>query len=62
MLRDTRIAIVHCLVIGYLPAALLYAMRSARRTVLVLQKVNAKILHLKPIRVDAAQPLLILIV
>jgi len=39
MLRDTRIAIVHCLVTGYLPAALLYAMRSGRRTVLVLQKV-----------------------
>ena len=28
MLRDIRIAVVHCLVIGYLPAALLYAMRS----------------------------------
>lgn len=41
MLRDTRIAIVHCLVMGYLPAALLYAMRSGRRTVLVLQKVLA---------------------
>ena len=41
MLRDIRIAIVHCLVIGYLPAALLYAMRSGRCTVLVLQKVLA---------------------
>ncbi len=41
MLRDTRIAIVHCLVMGYLPAALLHAMRSGRRTVLVLQKVLA---------------------
>lgn len=39
MLRDIRIAIVHCLVIGYLPAALLYGMRSGRRTVLVLKKV-----------------------
>jgi hypothetical protein len=41
MLRDTRIAIIHCLVIGYLPAALIYAMRSGRRTVLELQKVLA---------------------
>jgi hypothetical protein len=36
-LRDLRIAIVHCLVVGYLPAALLQVMRSAKRTVLVLQ-------------------------
>ena len=41
MLRDIRIAIVHCLVTGYLLAALLYAIRSGRRTVLVLQKVLA---------------------
>lgn len=41
MLRDIRIAIVHCLLMGYLPAALLCAMRSGRRTVLVLQKVLA---------------------
>lgn len=41
MLRDIRIAIVHCLVVGYLPAALLHAMRSGRRTVLELQKVLA---------------------
>jgi len=39
MLRDTRIAIVHCLMAGYLPAALLYVMRNGRRTVLILQKV-----------------------
>ena len=38
MLRDIRITIVHCLVIGYLPAALLHALRSGRRTVLALQK------------------------
>lgn len=38
MLRDVRIAIVHCLVMGYLPAALLHALRSGRRTVLALQK------------------------
>jgi len=39
VLRDVRIAIIHCLVVGYLPAALLYALRSGRRTVLELQKV-----------------------
>ena len=39
MLRDIRIAIVHCLVTGYLPAAFLYALRNGRRTVLMLQKV-----------------------
>ena len=39
VLRDIRIAIIHCLVAGYLPAALLYAVRSGRRTVLELQKV-----------------------
>jgi len=37
MLRDVRLAIVNCLVIGYLPAAFLHVMRSGRRTVLVLQ-------------------------
>ena len=37
ILRDLRIAIVHCLIIGYLPAALLHVLRSGRRTVLVLQ-------------------------
>ena len=37
MLRDVRIAIVLCLVTGYLPAALLGVLRSGRRTVLVLQ-------------------------
>lgn len=41
VLRDTRLAFVHCLVVGYLPAALLHAMRSGRRTVLELQKVLA---------------------
>jgi hypothetical protein len=37
VLRDIRLAIVHCLVMGYLAAALLYAVTSARRTVLMLQ-------------------------
>jgi hypothetical protein len=37
ILRDLRLAIVHCLLIGYAPAAFLYAQRSGRRTVLVLQ-------------------------
>jgi hypothetical protein len=37
-LRDVRIAFVHCLVIGYLPAAFLYVMRDGRRTILVLQQ------------------------
>lgn len=37
VLRDVRIAIVLCLVIGYLPAAFLHVVRSGRRTVLVLQ-------------------------
>ena len=37
VLRDVRLAIVHCLVIGYLPAAFLHVVRSGRRTVLVLQ-------------------------
>lgn len=39
VLRDLRITIVHCLVMGYLPAALLHAIQSSRRTVLVLQEV-----------------------
>ena len=38
-LRDFRIAIVHCLQVGYLPAAFLYVMRSSRQTVLLLQDV-----------------------
>jgi len=37
VLRDVRIAIVNCLVIGYLPAAFLHVMRSGRRTVLQLR-------------------------
>ena len=38
-LRDIRIAVIHCLIMGYLPAALLHMLRSGRRTVLVLQNV-----------------------
>ncbi len=38
VLRDVRIAIVHCLIIGYLPAAFLHVLRSGRRTVFVLQR------------------------
>jgi len=38
VLRDMRIAVVHCLVIGYLPAAFLYVLRDGRRTILVLQQ------------------------
>jgi hypothetical protein len=37
ILRDLRLAIVHCLLIGYLPAAFLHVLQSGRRTVLVLQ-------------------------
>ena len=37
MLRDLRIAIVHCLVIGYMPAAFLSVLRNGLRTVLVLR-------------------------
>ncbi len=37
VLRDLRLAVVHCLLIGYLPAAILHVLRSGRRTVLVLQ-------------------------
>jgi hypothetical protein len=36
-LRDIRIAIVLCLVTGYVPAAFLHVMRNGRRTVLMLQ-------------------------
>lgn len=38
-LRDFRIAVVHCLQAGYLPAALLYVLRSGRRTILDLQDI-----------------------
>lgn len=38
ILRDLRIAFVHCLVIGYLPAAFVQAMRNGRRTVMELQE------------------------
>lgn len=38
VLRDVRLAFVHCLVIGYLPAAFLHVLQSGRRTVLVLQE------------------------
>ncbi|MEN8184659.1 MAG: hypothetical protein ABFS46_19220 [Myxococcota bacterium] len=37
ILRDLRLAIVHCLLIGYVPAAFLYVLQSGRRTVLMLQ-------------------------
>lgn len=37
VLRDVRLAIVHCLLIGYLPAAFLHVLQSGRRTVLQLQ-------------------------
>ena len=37
VLRDIRLAIVLCLVTGYVPAAFLYVMRNGRRTVLELQ-------------------------
>ena len=37
VLRDTRLAIVHCLLIGYLPAAFLHVVRNGRRKVLALQ-------------------------
>ena len=36
-LRDLRIAIVHCLQVGYLPAAFLYVLQTSRRTVFVLK-------------------------
>lgn len=37
ILRDLRISIVHCLLAGYLPAALLQVLRNSRRTVARLQ-------------------------
>ena len=37
VLRDIRLAIIHCLLIGYLPAAFLHAVRNGRRKVLALQ-------------------------
>jgi len=37
VLRDIRLAVVQCLMIGYLPAAFVHVVRSGRRTVLVLQ-------------------------
>lgn len=41
VLRDFRIAVVNCLMVGYLPAALLQVLRSARKTVFDLQDVLA---------------------
>ena len=38
VLRDLRLAFVHCLVIGYLPAAFLHVLQSGRRTVFVLRE------------------------
>ncbi len=37
VLRDLRLAVVHCLLAGYLPAAFLYVLRSGRKTVFALQ-------------------------
>lgn len=37
ILRDLRISIVHCLLVGYLPAALLHVIRNGKRTVARLQ-------------------------
>lgn len=37
ILRDLRLAIMHCLLAGYLPAAFLHVMRSGRHNVLALQ-------------------------
>lgn len=37
VLRDLRLAIVHCLLAGYLPAAFLRVIQSGRRNVLLLQ-------------------------
>lgn len=37
ILRDLRISIVHCLLVGYLPAALLHVLRNGKRTVARLQ-------------------------
>lgn len=38
ILRDLRLAIVHCLLAGYLPAAFLHVIQSGRRHVLLLQE------------------------
>jgi hypothetical protein len=38
VLRDLRLAIVHCLLAGYLPAAFLHVIQSGRRNVLVLRE------------------------
>ena len=38
LLRDLRLAVVHCLLAGYLPAALLRVVQSGRRQVLSLRK------------------------
>jgi len=38
ILRDFRIAVVHCLLLGYLPAAFLALVQGGRRTVLALQE------------------------
>lgn len=38
MLRDFRIAVIHCLLAGYLPAAFLAVLRGGRRTVLALRR------------------------
>lgn len=38
-LRDFRLALVHCLVIGYLPAAFVLVLQRSRQTVLSLQEV-----------------------
>ena len=37
VLRDIRLAIVFCLLLGYVPAAVLHVIRNGRRTVFVLQ-------------------------
>ena len=38
ILRDFRIAVVHCLLVGYLPAAFLAVVQGGKRTVLALQE------------------------
>ena len=40
VLRDVRIAFVHCLLIGYLPAAFLHVLRRSRQTVFALPSVE----------------------
>ena len=37
ILRDLRLAVVHCLLVGYVPAAFLHVLRSGRKTVHALQ-------------------------